>query len=81
MPISPDCDNASMRKEAATALEEMAQEAKQLGYELVVNSAYRSYSQQKKTYEEYFDKYDEVTAAGLVNYPEQVSIKQAWVLI
>lgn len=69
LPISPDCDNASMRKEAAAALEEMAKEAKQLGYELVVNSAYRSYSQQKKTYEEYFKKYDEVTASGLVALP------------
>ena len=67
--VAPDCDNSKMRKEAAKALEEMAKEAKNLGYELAINSAYRSYADQKKTYDDYFKKYDAITAASLVALP------------
>lgn len=69
--ISPDCEseNAQMREEAAEALEEMFAAAEQEGYYLVINSAYRSYEAQQETYEEYFEKYDEVTAASLVALP------------
>ena len=69
IPVAPDCDNSKMRKEAAKALEEMAKEAKNLGYELAINSAYRSYADQKKTYDDYFKKYDAITAASLVALP------------
>ncbi|WP_050636677.1 M15 family metallopeptidase [Candidatus Stoquefichus sp. SB1] len=69
IPVAPDCDNSMMRKEAAEALEEMYNEAKGLGYNLVINSAYRSYADQKKTYDDYFKRYDEVTAASLVALP------------
>lgn len=69
MPISPDCKNAQMRKEASEALLEMFKAAKKENYNLVINSAYRSYADQKKTYDDYFKKYDPVTAASLVAIP------------
>lgn len=67
--VASDCDDARLRKEAADALVDMFDAAKKEGYDLVVNSAYRSYAHQKKTYDEYFDKYDPVTAASLVAEP------------
>lgn len=69
--ISPDCpkENSLMRKEAAKALQEMFKGAKNEGYNLVINSAYRSYASQKQTYDEYFKKYDPATAASLVALP------------
>ena len=69
MPIAPDCDEPMLQKEAADALVEMYKDAKKLGYELVINSAYRSYKDQQDIYDEYFKKYDEVTAASLVAIP------------
>ncbi len=67
--VASDCDDSRLRKEAADALVDMFEAAKQEGYDLVINSAYRSYANQKKTYDEYFDTYDEVTAASLVAEP------------
>ena len=67
--VASDCDDARLRKEAADALVEMFDAAKKEGYDLVVNSAYRSYAHQKETYDDYFDKYDSVTAASLVAEP------------
>lgn len=69
IPVAPDCDHYKLRKEAAQALTKMYNAAKKEGYHLVINSAYRSYKEQQKTYEDYFKRYDEVTAAGLVAYP------------
>lgn len=69
IPIAPDNQNDMLRKEAAAALEEMYQDAKQQGYSLVLNSGYRSYDEQKEIYDEYFRIYDEVTASGLVAIP------------
>lgn len=69
MPVEASCDNPQLRKEAADALVEMYNAAKKEGYHLVINSAYRSYAKQKQTYDEYFKKYDPVTAATLVALP------------
>lgn len=61
--------NNKMRSDAAKALESMYEDAKKEGLTLVVNSAYRSYEDQQKIYDEYFRIYDEVTAARLVAVP------------
>ena len=67
--VADDCDNPYMRKKAAKALVQMFDAAKKEGYDLVVNSAYRSYKDQKEVYDEYHKIYDEVTANSLVSYP------------
>lgn len=69
IPIAPDTENRKLRKETAEALEEMYQDALKQNYHLVLNSGYRSYESQTKIYNEYFKKYDAVTAAGLVAKP------------
>lgn len=58
-----------LRKEAAEALEKMAEDASKEGYTLAINSAYRSYEDQQAVYDEYFAMYDPVTAASLVAVP------------
>lgn len=58
-----------VREEAANALERMFADASKEGFDLILNSAYRSYSEQKEIYDHYFEIYDEVTAAGLVAKP------------
>ncbi len=65
IPIAPDTENKKLRKDAAQALENMYQDALKEDYQLVLNSGYRSYESQTEIYNEYFKKYDEVTAAGL----------------
>ena len=64
--IDPD---PRLRKEAAKALEKMAKAASKEGYELAINSAYRSYEDQQAVYDDYFAMYDPVTAASLVAIP------------
>ena len=69
--LKPTSEGVScrLRDEAATALEKMAKDAKKEGYELMINSSYRSYDDQNAIYNEYFSIYDEVTAASLVSKP------------
>lgn len=69
IPIAPDTENKKLRKDAARALEKMYQDALKENYQLVLNSGYRSYESQTDIYDEYFKKYDEITAAGLVAKP------------
>ena len=69
IPIALDTNNNKLRKDAAQALEDMYQDALKEDYQLVLNSGYRSFESQTKIYNEYFNKYDEVTAAGLVAKP------------
>lgn len=69
LPFSPDCDNKQLRKEASDSLELMYQAAQKEDLHLAINSAYRTYQQQKSIYDEYHQKYDEVTANGLVAIP------------
>lgn len=47
----------------------MYKDAQKQGLHLVINSAYRSYEEQKKIYDEYFRIYDSVTASKLVAIP------------
>lgn len=67
--FSEDCTNKQLRKEAAEALEQMAQDAKKENLQLAIKSAYRSYQEQKEIYDDYHKKYDQVTADGLVAIP------------
>lgn len=69
VPWMPEREDIRLRKEAAQALEAMADDAKQAGFSLTINSAYRSYAEQKQVYDEYFQIYDATTAASLVATP------------
>lgn len=67
--VSDSNPDPRLRKEAAEALEKMAEDASKEGYTLAINSAYRSYEDQQAVYDEYFAMYDPVTAASLVAVP------------
>lgn len=67
--VSDSNPDPRLRKEAAEALEKMAEDASKEGYTLAINSAYRSYEDQQAVYDEYFTMYDPVTAASLVAVP------------
>lgn len=67
--VSDSGPDPRLRKEAAEALEKMAEDATKEGYTLAINSAYRSYEDQQAVYDEYFAMYDPVTAASLVAVP------------
>ena len=69
IPIAPDNTHKQLRKVAAKALEEMSQAALKEDYHLVLNSGYRSFKEQQEIYDDYFKRYDEVTASGLVALP------------
>ncbi|MBS5113294.1 MAG: M15 family metallopeptidase [Coprobacillus cateniformis] len=69
IPIAKDCENKQLRKDAAQSLEKMSQAALKENLHLALNSGYRSFQQQKAIYDDYFQKYDAKTAAGLVALP------------
>ncbi len=69
IPIAPDCENFMLRKEAATALKQMAEEAKKQGLNLVVNSAYRSYEEQQATYDSFEKRWGGIYAKEHVAIP------------
>lgn len=69
IPIAPDNSHNKLRKAASKALESMYQDALKEDYHLVLNSGYRSFKEQQEIYDEYFKRYDEVTASGLVAVP------------
>lgn len=69
IPIAPDSEDFKMRKVAAKALEEMTEAAKDEGYSLVLNSAYRSFKRQGEIYKEYEDKWGGLYAAEYVASP------------
>lgn len=67
--IAPDSTSPMLRREAAEAVQLMVEDASKEGYDLVLNSGFRSYEQQQEIYDLYFEIYDEVTASGLVALP------------
>ena len=69
IPIAPDCKNQMLRKEAAEALEKMYQAAKNEGYNLVLNSGYRSYARQEETYKDFENRYGGLYAKEHVALP------------
>lgn len=69
MPIAPDCNNSTLRKECSDALVEMYNAAKELNYDLVLNSGYRSYEQQQAIYNEFETKYGGQYASEYVATP------------
>ncbi len=66
---NPTCEYPLLRDEAATALEEMAADAEDAGYYLVLNSGYRSYEDQVAVYDEYEELYGGQYAAEYVATP------------
>ncbi|MDD8049006.1 MAG: M15 family metallopeptidase [Thomasclavelia sp.] len=69
MPIAPDCENSKLRKVASDALVKMYKAAKEEGYNLVLNSGYRSYETQQQTYKDFESKYGGQYAAEYVATP------------
>lgn len=69
LPIAPDCQNYTLRKEAAEALEKMYKAAKDEGYHLVLNSGYRSYDKQVQTYKDFENRYGGIYAKEHVALP------------
>ncbi len=69
MPVAPDCENPTVRKDVADALDQMYLDAKKEGLEIVLNSGYRSYDDQVKTYKQTADKYGGLYASEFVATP------------
>jgi D-alanyl-D-alanine carboxypeptidase len=69
MPIAPDCNNYQLRKDAANALVKMYEAAKKEGYNLVINSGYRSYQKQVETYQSFENKWGGIYAKEHVATP------------
>lgn len=58
LPLKYSNENKFLRKEAAINFYKLCDEAKKLGYEIIIVSAYRSYKYQKDLYNEYKKNYD-----------------------
>lgn len=69
MPIAPECTDNQVRKDVATALEKMTDDAKSAGMYLVLNSGYRSYEAQTEVYQETENTYGGQYAAEYVALP------------
>jgi len=64
-----DCDDPKLRKEAYKALSKMAADARKEKLYILINSGYRSYTDQKKTYLSFKRKYGTVYAKAHVALP------------
>lgn len=69
IPIAPDCNNSTLRKACSKALEEMYKAAKELDYNLVLNSGYRSFEQQQAIYDQFETRYGGQYASEYVAVP------------
>lgn len=69
MPIAPDNTDNTVRQVVADALVKMTEDAKKAGMELVLNSGYRSYSEQTKVYDETESIYGGIYASEYVALP------------
>lgn len=69
MPIAPDNTDNTVRQVVADALVKMTADAKKAGMELVLNSGYRSYSEQTKVYDETESIYGGIYASEYVALP------------
>lgn len=69
MPIAPDNTDNTVRQVVADALVKMTADAKKAGMELVLNSGYRSYSEQTKVYNETEGTYGGIYASEYVALP------------
>lgn len=69
IPNAPDNEENMLRKEANDALQHMYDDALKENLHLALNSGYRSYAKQKEVYDDYFNRYDPITAGGLVAIP------------
>ena len=69
LPLSEDIESASLRKDAASALMEMAKDAKKEDLYIGIRSSYRSYSDQEAVYDYYMTMYGYAYASQLVSPP------------
>lgn len=69
VPVQEGADAYRLRQVTAEAFEAMAAEATAAGFQLQVNSGYRSFEQQRTLYDQYVEDYGPETAAQLVAVP------------
>ena len=69
LPADPDAANTYLQKDAAKALEKMAEDAEKEGLAIAVRSAYRSYADQSEVYNSYIEMYGYEYGTALAAYP------------
>jgi len=69
VPVKPGATNTQLRADVAAAFEAMVADAATAGYQLQLNSAYRSFAEQQVLYDQFVQDYGAEVAAGRAALP------------